>query len=311
MRGAADMRAASTPSDRRTEDAVEAEREEAPVREGADAPEPHISSPVLILAGPSPAVSELTQRLRGLDVKVLHAPTPDSARHLITEEQPQLLVVDARSSRRIPGVEETVPELRRLMEDAAALVWFDADVEFAAVTALCEPVDDHMASRIDVEESLRRLHFLTGRLPERREGERLVVGDLQMDTAARTVRRGEKDIDLSDTEFRLLRLLMRHARTVLPKTEILQQVWEYEFAGQANIVELYISYVRKKIEADMPRMIHTVRGAGYVLRPAEPPRPVDGPSDGPPDEEARDEAGGDAQDDGAPARTSDPDTADY
>nr|WP_281069752.1 winged helix-turn-helix domain-containing protein [Nesterenkonia lacusekhoensis] len=128
-----------------------------------------------------------------------------------------------------------------------------------------------MVGTIDVDESLRRLHFLTGRLPERREGERLEVGDLVLDTAARTVRRAGKDIDLSDTEFRLLRLLMRHARTVLSKSEILQQVWEYEFAGQANIVELYISYVRKKLEADMPRMIHTVRGAGYVLRPAPTP----------------------------------------
>ena len=126
-----------------------------------------------------------------------------------------------------------------------------------------------MTGSISAAEALRRLHFLTARLPERTEGERLLVGDLELDTAARTVRRGGRDIDLSDTEFRLLRLLMRHARTVLPKAEILQQVWEYEFAGQANIVELYISYVRKKIEAGRPRMIHTVRGAGYVLRPAE------------------------------------------
>ncbi|GAA1184413.1 response regulator transcription factor [Nesterenkonia xinjiangensis] len=248
---------------------MEAERGGVGNLDDAGEPELHISSPVLILAGPSPAVSELTQRLRSLDVKVLHAPNGDTARLLITEDKPQLVVVDARASRRVPDLESVVREMRRHLEDAAALVWFDTDVDFPAVAKLCEPVDDHMAARIDVEESLRRLHFLAGRLPERREGERLVVGDLLMDTAARTVQRGEKDIDLSDTEFRLLRLLMRHARTVLPKTEILQQVWEYEFAGQANIVELYISYVRKKIEADMPRMIHTVRGAGYVLRPAE------------------------------------------
>ncbi|GAB3186621.1 two-component system response regulator TrcR [Nesterenkonia suensis] len=273
---------------------MEAERGGVEQLDDAGGPGLHISSPVLCLAGPSPAVSELTQRLRALDVKVLHAPNGDSARALIAEEQPQLLVVDARASRVVPGVEELVPQLRQLMADAAVLVWFDAEVDFAEVAALCEPVDDHMVAAIDVDESLRRLHFLTGRLPERREGERLVVGDLQMDTAARTVRRGEKDIDLSETEFRLLRLLMRHARTVLPKTEILQQVWEYEFAGQANIVELYISYVRKKIEADMPRMIHTVRGAGYVLRPAEPV------SRGPLAESAGAPAAEGADDDGAP-----------
>ncbi len=234
----------------------------------ADPASLRVSSPVLVLAGPSPAVSELTQRLRGLDVKVLHAPNREIAAKSAEEDGPEVLVVDARASRRIPQLEESLEELHRLREHTAALIWFDADAELGEILGLCRPVDDHMAGTIDVEESLRRLHFLTGRLPERREGERLEVGDLELDTTARTVRRAGRDIDLSDTEFRLLRLLMRHARTVLSKSEILQQVWEYEFAGQANIVELYISYVRKKIEADMPRMIHTVRGAGYVLRPA-------------------------------------------
>lgn len=227
-----------------------------------------VSSPVLILGGPSPAVSELTQRLRGLDVKVLHAPNREIASKSAEEDDPEVLVVDARASRRILQLEEIVEEFHRIREHSAALIWFDAETGLDEILALCRPVDDHMAGTIDVDESLRRLHFLTGRLPERREGERLEVGDLVLDTATRTVRRAGKDIDLSDTEFRLLRLLMRHARTVLSKSEILQQVWEYEFAGQANIVELYISYVRKKVEVDMPRMIHTVRGAGYVLRPA-------------------------------------------
>lgn len=231
----------------------------------------HVSSPVLILGGPSPAVSELTQRLRGLDVKVLHAPNREIASKSAEEDDPEILVVDARASRRIPQLDDIVEEFHRLREHSAALIWFDAEAGLDDILGLCRPVDDHMAGAIDVDESLRRLHFLTGRLPERREGERLEVGDLVLDTAARTVRRAGKDIDLSDTEFRLLRLLMRHARTVLSKSEILQQVWEYEFAGQANIVELYISYVRKKLEADMPRMIHTVRGAGYVLRPAPAP----------------------------------------
>lgn len=228
-----------------------------------------ISSPVLILGGPSPAASELSQRLRGLDVKVLLASSAETARQALQADAPELFVVDARSSRRVGELEQVLADLRSSVDQSAALHWFDADVELASLTETVQPQDDHMAGPIAVQEVLRRLHFITARLPERADGERLLVGDLELDTAARTVRRGERDIDLSDTEFRLLRLLMRHARTVLPKAEILQQVWEYEFVGQANIVELYISYVRKKIEADMPRMIHTVRGAGYVLRPAE------------------------------------------
>ncbi|WP_300344479.1 response regulator transcription factor [Nesterenkonia sp.] len=227
-----------------------------------------ISSPVLILAGPSPATNELTQRLRSMDVKVLQAPSAAAARELAEEESPRLLVCDARLARRIPELDAALEAIRNTDDQVAVLAWFDADTPDEDILGVCRPIDDHMAGSIAVDESLRRLHFLSGRLPERREGERLVVGDLELDTTSRTVTRAGVDIDLSDTEFRLLRLLMRHARTVLPKSQILQEVWEYEFAGQANIVELYISYVRKKIEADWPRMIHTVRGAGYVLRPA-------------------------------------------
>lgn len=228
-----------------------------------------ISSPVLILGGPSPAASELSQRLRGIDVKVLLASSAETARQALQVDAPELFVVDARASRRVSDMEAVLEDLRSSIDPSAVLHWFDADVELARLLETVHPQDDHITGSVSVEEALRRLHFITARLPARTEGERLLVGDLELDTAARTVRRGGRDIDLSDTEFRLLRLLMRHARTVLPKSEILQQVWEYEFAGQANIVELYISYVRKKIEADMPRMIHTVRGAGYVLRPAE------------------------------------------
>jgi len=227
-----------------------------------------ISSPVLILAGPSPAINELTQRLRSLDVKVLQAPSAMAAQQLADEENPHLLVCDARLARRIPDLDAALESIRNTHEETAVLAWFDADAPDEEVLGFCRPIDDHMAGSIAVDESLRRLHFLSGRLPERREGQRLVVGDLELDTTTRTVMRAGVDIDLSDTEFRLLRLLMRHARTVLPKSQILQEVWEYDFAGQANIVELYISYVRKKIDAGQPRMIHTVRGAGYVLRPA-------------------------------------------
>lgn len=230
-----------------------------------------ISSPVLIIAGPSPATNELTQRLRSVDVKVLQAPSAMAAQQLAGEERPHLLVCDVRLARRIPDLDAALEGIRNAREETAVLAWFDADAPDDEVLGFCRPIDDHMAGSIAVDESLRRLHFLSGRLPERREGQRLVVGDLELDTSTRTVMRAGVDIDLSDTEFRLLRLLMRHARTVLPKTQILQEVWEYDFAGQANIVELYISYVRKKIEAGQPRMIHTVRGAGYVLRPAAVP----------------------------------------
>ena len=80
--------------------------------------------------------------------------------------------------------------------------------------------------------------------------------------------RGDTAVELTATEFELLRFLMRNPKRVLSKAQILDRVWNYDFGGQANVVELYISYLRKKIDADRDPMIHTIRGAGYVIRPA-------------------------------------------
>jgi two-component system OmpR family response regulator len=97
----------------------------------------------------------------------------------------------------------------------------------------------------------------------------LVVGDLTLDEDSREVRRGGDSITLTATEFELLRYMMRNPRRVLSKAQILDRVWHYDFGGQSNVVELYISYLRKKIDAGRSPMIHTLRGAGYALRPAE------------------------------------------
>jgi two-component system OmpR family response regulator len=96
----------------------------------------------------------------------------------------------------------------------------------------------------------------------------LAVGDLVMDEQAMEVSRGGEPVELSPTEFALLRYLMRHPRLVLSKAQILDEVWSYDFGGQAHVVELYISYLRKKVDAGRPPMIHTVRGSGYVLKAA-------------------------------------------
>jgi len=101
-----------------------------------------------------------------------------------------------------------------------------------------------------------------------RAGREIVVGDLSMDEDAREVRRGGDLVELTATEFELLRYLMRNPRRVLSKAQILDRVWSYDFGGRAHVVELYISYLRKKVDAGRPAMIHTVRGAGYLLKPA-------------------------------------------
>jgi two-component system OmpR family response regulator len=90
-----------------------------------------------------------------------------------------------------------------------------------------------------------------------------------LNTDTREVTRSGEDIQLTATQFELLRYLMENPKRVISKAQILDRVWQYDFGGQANIVELYISYLRKKIDANRAPMIHTVRGAGYVIKPAD------------------------------------------
>ena len=101
-----------------------------------------------------------------------------------------------------------------------------------------------------------------------REEAVLVVGDLQMDEDSHEVTRGGEDIRLTATEFELLRYFMRNPKRVLSKAQILDRVWQYDFGGQANIVELYVSYLRRKIDKGRTPMLHTLRGVGYVLKPS-------------------------------------------
>ena len=130
--------------------------------------------------------------------------------------------------------------------------------------------DDYVTKPFSLEEVIARLRALlrrTGAALTKSEST-LVVGDLTLDEDSHEVNRGGTEINLTATEFELLRYLMRNPRRVLSKAQILDRVWNYDFGGQANVVELYISYLRKKIDADRSPMIHTMRGAGYVLRPA-------------------------------------------
>lgn len=97
---------------------------------------------------------------------------------------------------------------------------------------------------------------------------RLIVGDLVLDEDSHEVTRDGELINLTATEFELLRFMMRNNKRVLSKHQILDRVWSYDFGGRSNVVELYISYLRKKIDTGREPMIHTLRGAGYVLKPA-------------------------------------------
>lgn len=105
--------------------------------------------------------------------------------------------------------------------------------------------------------------------PTAASDEVVVVGDLELDGASREVTRAGSSISLTSTEFELLRYLMRHQGRAAGRKEILASVWDYDFGGRSGIVDLYISYLRKKVDAGRAPMIHTVRGVGYLLRSAE------------------------------------------
>ncbi len=131
--------------------------------------------------------------------------------------------------------------------------------------------DDYMTKPFSLEELVARLRGLLRRgvAPVGEDRAVLTVGDLTLDETSYEVTRAGTPISLSATEFELLRYLMRNPRHALSRAQILDRVWNYDFAGKASIVDLYVSYLRRKIDIGRTPMIHTVRGIGYSLRPVE------------------------------------------
>ncbi len=140
------------------------------------------------------------------------------------------------------------------------------------VAGLTAGGDDYVVKPFSLEELLARLRGLVRRsqiVLESQPNPILRVGDLELNEDSYEVTRGDEFIQLTSTEFELLRYLMRNSGRVLSKAQILDRVWSYDFAGKPTVVELYISYLRRKIDAGRPAMIHTVRGAGYMVKPAD------------------------------------------
>ena len=138
------------------------------------------------------------------------------------------------------------------------------------IAGLAAGGDDYVTKPFSLEEVVLRLRGLLRRTGVSVESgnAKIVVGDLVLDEDSHEVTRAGEPIVLTSTEFELLRFLMHNPKRVLSKSQILDRVWSYDFGGRSNIVELYISYLRKKIDSGRDPMIHTLRGAGYVLKPA-------------------------------------------
>ena len=182
------------------------------------------------------------------------------------EVNPDLVLLDLM----LPGLDGV--EICRLIrsESDVPIIMLTARTDTQDVVAGLEAgADDYVTKPFSMEEVMIRLHRLVQRSGVAAiDDAELVVGDLVLNQDTREVTRGGEQINLTATQFDLLRYLMENAKRVVSKSQILDNVWNYDFGGQANIVELYISYLRKKIDVGREPMIHTVRGAGYVLRPA-------------------------------------------
>ncbi|MCG2803697.1 MAG: response regulator transcription factor [Cellulomonas sp.] len=197
-----------------------------------------------------------------------HALTGHAAIKTAKSLEPDVIVLDVM----LPDLTglEVLRRIRATHPNVPVLFLTAKDAVEDRVAGLTAGGDDYVTKPFSLEEVVARLRALlrrTGAVSARDEAV-LVVGDLKMDEDSHEVWRGEDEVRLTATEFELLRYFMRNPRRVLSKAQILDRVWQYDFGGQANIVELYVSYLRRKIDKGRDPMLHTLRGVGYVLRPA-------------------------------------------
>lgn len=180
---------------------------------------------------------------------------------------PDVVIMDVMMPR-VDGL-EAVRALRGQGYDLPILVLTARDAVGDRVEGLDAGADDYLTKPFALAELLARLRALLRRVVTEEEDEVLTFADLSMDLGSREVRRGDRPIELTRTEFALLEMFLRRPRRVLERSFILEEVWGYDFPTTANSLEVYVGYLRRKTEADdEPRLIHTVRGVGYVLKEA-------------------------------------------
>ena len=180
---------------------------------------------------------------------------------------PDVVIMDVMMPR-LDGI-ETTRALRTAKNDVPILVLTARDAVGDRVEGLDAGADDYLTKPFALQELLARLRALLRRVvpAEGGDDEVLSFADLTMEPATRDVRRGGREIPLTRTEFTLLEMFLRRPRRVLERSFILEEVWGYDFPTTANSLEVYVGYLRRKTEAEgEPRLLHTVRGVGYVLK---------------------------------------------
>ncbi len=225
----------------------------------------------LLVVDDEPNIRDLlATSLRFAGFEVFTASTGNEAIREATEHQPDLVVLDVM----LPDMDgfTVTRRLRDRGEQYPILFLTAKDETQDKVTGLTVGGDDYVTKPFSLEEVVARIRAVLRRThggSETTVDSSLVVGDLRLDEDSHEVYRGDVTIELSPTEFKLLRYLMLNAGRVVSKTQILDHVWDYDWSGEMGIVESYISYLRRKIDVIGEPMIHTKRGIGYVLRAPE------------------------------------------
>jgi two-component system response regulator MprA len=219
----------------------------------------------ILLVDDDPRITDLLRRVLAYEgYSIAIAASGNEALHRTLERPPDLIVLDIM----LPGLDglEVAQRLRAAGDHVPILMLTARDLVADRVKGLATGADDYLVKPFAPEELVSRVKALLRRSQEGRQ-EVLRYADVELDTGTRVAHRGAREIELSPTEYELLALFMRRPRQVLTREIILDRVWGLDFEGSSNVMEVYIGYLRAKLEAEgKPRLIYTVRGVGYVFK---------------------------------------------
>ncbi|MBV9485743.1 MAG: response regulator transcription factor [Frankiaceae bacterium] len=228
-----------------------------------DAPEAR-----LLVVDDEPNILELlSASLRFAGFEVATAADGNQALRVAADFRPDLLLLDVM----MPGIDgfEVVRRLRQEGRQVPVLFLTAKDATEDKITGLTLGGDDYVTKPFSLEEVIARVRAVLRRFAATKptaQSARLTFADIQLDDDSHEVWKADEVVTLSPTEFKLLRYFLQNPGRVLSKAQILDHVWHYDFGGDANVVESYVSYLRRKIDTTEPRLLHTIRSVGYVLR---------------------------------------------
>jgi two-component system OmpR family response regulator len=221
---------------------------------------------VLVVDDDPQIVDLLSATLRFAGLEIVTATNGEAALEAAAEAKPDVIVLDVM----LPDLDgfEIVRRLRSSGTTTPVLFLTARDATTDKVAGLTIGGDDYVTKPFSVDEVVARVNVLLRRASgDQQDSHVYTCADLTLDDDAHLVTRGDRELELSPTEYRILRYLLQNQGRVLSKNQILDHVWQYDFGGDPAVVEKFMSNLRRKVDREGPPLIHTVRGFGYALRP--------------------------------------------